>query len=209
MDVIAPTKTPGWYLVKSIKIDAVGCAGQALTVSRLKAVKGKNSFRSIELLIVIVVVGTVGAISVPGWLRARVAGNEASIIALLHAINSAQSRYAASCANGYYAPTLALLATPPAAGGDHGFLSQDVQNDPSMKRSYNITLTAGLAAPGVPAPCNGTVPGTVVTTYFVAAVPISDEESVFGTNQSGRIYQSNGTMAVTYSGVPFGANEIQ
>ena len=171
--------------------------------------KGNNSFSWVELLIVIAVVGIVGTISVPSWLRARVAGSEASIVALLHAINSAQSRYAASCANGYYAPTLALLATPPATGGDHGFLGQDFENDPSLKKSYGIILTAGLEAPGVPAPCNGTVPGTVVTTYFVTAVPTNDGDHVFGTNQSGRIYQSSGSMKVTYSGVPFGASEIQ
>ena len=142
--------------------------------------KGNNSFSWIELLIVIAVVGIVGTISVPSWLRARVAGSEASIVALLHAINSAQSRYAASC-----------------------------ENDPSLKTSYSIMLTAGLAAPGVPAPCNGMVPGTVVTTYFVTAVPTNDGDHVFGTNQSGRIYQSSGPMKVTYSGVPFGASEIQ
>ena len=49
--------------------------------------KANNSFSWVELLIVIAVVGIVGAISVPSWLRARVAGSEAAIVALLHAIN--------------------------------------------------------------------------------------------------------------------------
>ena len=112
-------------------------------------------FTLIELLIVVAIIGIIAAIAVPGLLRARMAGSEASAMGSVRAVNSAQSIYAASCGAGFYSPSLTNLATPPTIAGGDGFLGPDLGTDPSLKSGYSIALTAGAAAAGAPASCNG------------------------------------------------------
>lgn len=168
---------------------------------------GECGFTLTELLIVVGIITVIAAMAVPGLLRARMAGNEASAIGSLRAINNAQSIYAASCGNGYYAPSLANLATPPTTTGGDGFIGPDLGADPSLKSGYTVTMTPGGTASGAPASCNG---GTVVSTYFAGASPTPGGGSRhFGTNQGGTIFQSDRPVRVTQFGAPGQATAIQ
>ena len=131
-------------------------------------------------LIVVAIIGIIAAIAVPGLLRARMSGNEASEIGSMRAVNSGQSTYAASCGSGFYAPSLASLWTPPTVGA------------------------------GGQASCNGVAAGASVSTYFVSAAPtVGGGVRFFGTNQGGTIYTSTASVAVTQNGAPAGANPLQ
>src|ERR1700720_594651 len=131
--------------------------GPAGAYTNLRNRKGQG-FALIDLIFVCGIIGLLCSIALPRFLLAKQAAGAASAIGSMRTIGSAQLTYALTCGNGFYAPSLTTLGTPP-PGSPEPFIAGGLGDaDVVTKSGYSIQLTASAYA-GAPPTCNGLGPG--------------------------------------------------
>jgi prepilin-type N-terminal cleavage/methylation domain-containing protein len=158
----------------------------------------------LELLLVVTLIGIISAIAVPQLGRARAASLEASTVASLRTIHSAQAAYATTCASGFYAPSMTWLAR--SVAGVPPFIGRELSANTTDRYGYRIRFTQGTRVRTSPRTCNGLGQGQAVGGYFVGADPLTTTggsgSRYFAVVPSGALYQSSRRVRPILTGEP-------
>jgi prepilin-type N-terminal cleavage/methylation domain-containing protein len=154
------------------------------TISNYSSAKG---FSLIELLIVVVITGILASVALPNLITSKRVANEASAVAGLKQIISAQASYQFSFGAGNYG-TLTQLK-------NSALLDRVIGTSPFRKNRYLFELdlisATGTQAPGFNARAR---PQHHTTVDPIGGSGTRD----FGTNESGVIYQTDNATLVTF-----------
>jgi len=150
--------------------------------------KGSKGFSLIELLIVVAIILIIAAIAIPNFLRSRIAANQASAVASLRTLDSAEIIYSATYGAGYTVDmaTLAPLTVTGANPTSTAAALIDSVLATGAKSRYSFTYSPGASD------SSGRI-----NTYGITSVPISSNTGTnyYYTDQSGVIRQNSTTTA--------------
>lgn len=124
----------------------------------------QRGFSLIELLIVVAIILVISAIAIPNLMRSRMSANEASAMASVRAVTTAQVAYITAYPTIGFADNLTKLAAPvgggPVTANNAGLLDWVLgcATQPCRKSGYNFQITNAVGAP--------------ISTYVVTGVPV-------------------------------------
>jgi type II secretory pathway pseudopilin PulG len=157
-------------------------------------IRKANGFALIDLIFVCGIIGLISSIALPRLVLAKQAAGAASAIGTLRTLASSQLAFALTCGNGFYAPNLPALGTPP-PGSNDAFIASDLGGAMVIQKSSYTFRLEGLPFAGAPPSCNGLALGEAAQGYRAGADPLEpDNPRFFGINANAQLYTHSATL---------------
>jgi prepilin-type N-terminal cleavage/methylation domain-containing protein len=163
-----------------------------------------DGFTLTELAIVIAIIAVVTIVSALGLLQRKADANEATAIASMHAIHSAQKAYSAACGHGAFASSLEVLGIP-MVPGEPGFIPPNLASAVHPHTGgFRFGIAAGAGSSAGPLDCHN---GRTFTAYYAWGTPLSlvSGSQSFAVTADGIVWQLAGGKAPAE---PFGVPAV-
>jgi general secretion pathway protein G len=157
-------------------------------------VRKADGFALLDLIFVVGIIGLIASIAIPRLALARQAAGSASAVGTLRSIASSELTFALTCGNGFYAPTLTALGTPP-PGSNEPFIGAGMGVANTVQKSGYTFRVDAFPYSGSPPTCNGLRSGDAGQGFVAAADPTDPTNArFFGTNSNGAVWEHTSTL---------------